>query len=88
MSAAIWILLCWIALGLLATLLGPRLIARESMSAILLTALLGLVGYVVGGILASLSITGPEQPFPAGVLLLACCAMAILIAAYRSLRKV
>jgi uncharacterized membrane protein YeaQ/YmgE (transglycosylase-associated protein family) len=88
MSAAIWILLSWIFLGLLATFLGPRLIPRESMSAILLAALLGLVGYLVGGVVANLVWVGDAPPLPGSVMFLACCAMLILLAAYRSLRKV
>jgi len=87
-SAAIWILLAWIGLGVLAILLGPRLISRESMSAILLTALLGLVGYVVGGMLANLAAVGEAQPLSGIVMFLACFAMVILLVAYRSLRKV
>ena len=88
MSAAIWILLSWIFLGVLATLLGPRVIPRESMSAILLTALFGLVGYIIGGVVANLVQVGGAQPLPGSVMFLACCAMVILLAAYRSLRKV
>jgi len=88
LSAAIWILLSWVLLGLLATVLGPRLIPRESMSAILLTALFGLVGYVLGGIVANFAQVGGTPPLPGSVIFLACCAMLILLAAYRSLRKV
>ena len=87
MSAALWILLSWISLGLLAIAFGPRLVPRQSMGAILLTALIGLAGYLVGGALASLAGMASERSLSTSAMLLALGAMFILLFAYRHLRK-